>query len=349
MNRRQVLLAGLAMPVPLRFAGAGDVAPVYIADMHFHSFFFRPDGTQSRPLRRAMAAGNVTLLSWSLVGDVPWLEPQRGSFVQKGAPHGQEAVTWFAEEISRIKAHLAEQNLPIVLSSDHVDAALRGEPHVVLSVEGATFADQDGAEIDAVYAQRVRHIQLVHYIRTTLGDFQTAGPVHGGLTERGRGIIRACNRLGILIDLAHCSDKTVEQALTETTAPVVWSHSSIARPGPRRGTNIWQVRQLSLDLARAIARNGGVVGLWALGSDIGRTPESYAERLAEAAAWIGEDHVAIGTDLHALGAPAVRTHEELSRVIAHWRRSGMADATIRKIAIGNYARVLKDAFAARKA
>ena len=56
----------------------------------------------------------------------------------------------------------------------------------------------------------------------------TEAPEHGGLSEFGKRVVAECNRLGILVDLAHCTDEAVTQALAISKAPMVWSHSSIA-------------------------------------------------------------------------------------------------------------------------
>ena len=82
VDRRQFLIAGLASTLAGPAAAEGG-APVFIADMHAHLFFFGPRPASSQPLARSMAAGNVTLFSWSLVGDVPWLKRSRRGFEQK--------------------------------------------------------------------------------------------------------------------------------------------------------------------------------------------------------------------------------------------------------------------------
>src|SRR5262249_53537916 len=147
--------------------------------------------------------GNATLVSWSLVGDLPWIRPTVRGFKQTSVPKPGEPVTWFKDELARVKDHLAAQKLKIVLTAADVDLALKGEPHVVLSFEGANFLDNDLAQLQAAYDQGVRHIQLVHYTRNTIGDFQTERPEHSGLSAFGKKIVEECNRLGILIDLAH--------------------------------------------------------------------------------------------------------------------------------------------------
>lgn len=354
MDRRQLLIGGLATPLAATAATralAEATTAYYVGDMHYHLFFFGKNPAQSNPLRRMMARGNATLVSWSLVGDVPWLKLAKGGFAQKGLPkNAKEPVTWFDEELARIKKHLDEQQLKVVRTADDLDLALKGDPHVVLSVEGATFADSDLAPLAAAYEQGIRHIQLVHYIQNPIGDFQTSKPRYQGLAPFGKTVIAECNRLGILVDLAHCTNDVVMQALEVSKAPMVWSHSSVTRERkPTWTMPIWQARQLSLDGAKAIAAKGGVVGLWAMRTDVGRSIESYANRMTELADWLGDDHVAFGTDLNALANPVITSYADLQRVVSYWQRKQISPERITKLAIGNYASVLRQAFAARTA
>jgi membrane dipeptidase len=349
MDRRQFLIGGLAAPA-LAAPQAIAQSPVFVGDMHFHLLFFGPNPAHGRSLARDMAAGKATLAAWSLVGDIPWLGRSSRGFVQKGVPRSGPAVSWFHAELERIKKYLAGQSLKIVRTPADIDLALKGDPHIVLSVEGATFVDDDLGQLKAAYDAGIRHIQLVHYVRNKIGDFQTERPEHAGLTEFGRSVVRECNRLGILVDLAHCTDATVAAALATSKVPMVWSHSSVTRTrSPNWSMPAWQARQLSLATARAIARAGGVVGLWAVRSDVGQSVGAYADRLAEMADWLGEDHAAFGTDMNGLINPVIGSFADLQRVVEHWGRRNMSERRIRKLAIENYARVLKQAFAARQA
>jgi len=349
MNRRELLLAGLAAPFAVRQpALAGN--RFHVADMHSHLFFFGPNTPSSKPLGRSMAAGSATLVAWSLVGDLPWLRRSPRGLKQKGAPEPGEALAWFVKEVGRVKEHLAAQNLKIVTTPDDVERALHGEPHVVLAVEGASFVEGDLSALQTAYDLGVRHIQLVHYIRNPIGDFQTEPPEHQGLTDFGQGVVQECNRLGILVDMAHCTSEAVRQALAASKAPVVWSHSSVTRTRrPNWTMPVWQARQLRLDDAKLIAEQGGVVGLWPLRSDVGRTIQAYAERLSEMADWLGEDHAAFGTDMNAIANPAIASYADLQAVIRHWQARKMSEPRIRKLAIENYARVLRQALGARQA
>ena len=71
--------------------------------------------------------------------------------------------------------------------------------------------------------------------------------------------------------------------------------------------------------------------------------ETYADRVSEMADWLGEDHVAFGTDMNALSGSAIADYVGLRRVVNLWERRQVNEARIRKIAIENYARVLKQA------
>ncbi len=349
LNRRAVLsglIAGaLAGPRPTL---AETSARIPIADMHAHLFFIGPKPASRQPLARNMASGGASLVSWSMVGDIPWLKRGKRGLVQSGAPEPGGASTWFEAELSRVKAHIAEQKLKIVTTPADLDKALAGDPHVVLSVEGASFLDDGFAGLKRAHDAGIRHIQLVHYIQNDIGDFQTERPRHDGLTAFGRDVIKACNRLGILIDLAHSTANTVWQALDISTSPMVWSHSSIEmRLNPRAQTP-WRARKLGIAEARAIAAKGGVVGLWALRSDIGPSAESYADRILEMAASIGDDHVAFGTDMNALRGSPISTYADLRRAVSYMEGKNIGRDRIQKIAIGNYARVLRTAMQSRQ-
>ena len=248
-----------------------------------------------------------------------------------------------------IKNYLAGQNLKIVREAADVDRALAGDPHVVLSVEGATFADDDLGRCGPPTTRASGTSSWCTTSGTPSATSKTERPEHGGLTDFGRSVVSECNRLGILVDLAHCTGEAVTTALQVSKVPMVWSHSSVTRwRTPHWSMPAWQARQLTVGTARAIARQGGVVGLWAVRSDVGRSIAAYADRLAEMADLIGEDNAAFGTDMNGLINPVISSFADLQRVVDHWDGRNIGERRIRKLAIENYARVLKQAFAARQ-
>lgn len=358
MRRRDVILGGLALPLALsvraraqpapRSAGTVAQRPIYISDMHFHSFFGESK-FHSRPLGKTLSDGQATLVSWSMSGDALWFST-RDRYRQHSVPKPAEVRGWVERELTRIKAHVREQKLKLALNPRDVDAALNGDPHIVLSIEGSYFIE-DPADVKFAYDAGVRHLQLVHFIRGPLGDFQTSPPEHNGLTELGQKVVRECNRLGMLVDLAHTAPATLDGALAAAKVPVIFSHGSVtAGATPHPGMVTWKARQITLDQARKIAKAGGVVGLWALSPDVGPTVEGYGARLLQMADWLGDQHVAFGTDINGLDRQAtVTSYVDLRRVVEQWQQRRVPEARIRHIASENYARVLKQAMAARAA
>lgn len=348
-DRRFLLQAGLTLPLALRPKAVLAADPIPIADMHFHSFF-GDSIYHCRPVAKTMADGKATLVTWAISGDALWIAAGPRGFVQKAQIKPGEAFGYFQRDLARIKAHAAEQKLKIVRTAADVDRAVAGDPHIVLAVEGANFIEGDIHRVQLAYDLGLRHLQLVHYSTNTLGDYQTVAPQHRGLTDLGRKVVKECNRLGIVVDLAHATPQAVDQVLSLSTMPVVWSHSSVTKgPAPNWTMIGWKARQLSLDTAKAIASKGGIIGLWAFAPDVGRTPEDYARRLAELAEWLGEDHAAIGSDINGLGKYAsIHNYADLRRAVDYLDSLGLGRSRLHKLAIGNYARVLKAALAGKK-
>ena len=138
-------------------------------------------------------------------------------------------------------------------------------------------------------------IQLVHYCVNETGDIQTSPPVHHGLTSFGHAAVRRMNALGIMVDVAHCTEATAAGVARVTTRPILCTHANLAWPDQPGGGH---PRFISLDYARMVADTGGVVGGWiaVLWEDSMAMLITHILRLVEA---IGIDHVGIGTDMPA--------------------------------------------------
>lgn len=123
-----------------------------------------------------------------------------------------------------------------------------------LTLEGGHAIDDDLRVLRTYYRLRIRSMTLTHARNNNWADSSTDTPLHNGLTDFGKEVVREMNRLGMLIDLAHVSDKTFYDALAVSTKPVIVSHSSM-----RAISNV--PRNVSDDMLRALARNGGVIGI----------------------------------------------------------------------------------------
>jgi microsomal dipeptidase-like Zn-dependent dipeptidase len=108
-------------------------------------------------------------------------------------------------------------------------------------------------------------------------------------------VIHACIRLGILVDLTHCSADTVAAALKVSTQPMVFTHTGL---DSRLGNNpsmgqMMRPRLLSKEHAKVISVGGGIVGVW---THLVDSPAEYVEAMRAMADVVGIDHVCIGTD-----------------------------------------------------
>src|SRR5947208_7175585 len=130
-------------------------------------------------------------------------------------------------------------------AAEHKIAALMG-------MEGGHMIDDDLGLLRVYAALGVRYLTLTHFLNNNWADSATDKPAHNGLTAFGKDVVRELNRLGMIVDVSHIADKTFYDVLETTTAPVMASHSS-----SRAISN--HVRNMTDDMMRALAKNGGVV------------------------------------------------------------------------------------------
>ena len=124
----------------------------------------------------------------------------------------------------------------------------------MLSAEGGHQIADDLAVLRMYYKLGIRSMTLTHFRNNNWADSSTDKPVHNGLTDFGKQVVKEMNRLGMMVDISHVSDKTFYDALAVTTKPVIASHSSC-----RAISNV--ARNMTDDMLRALAKNGGVVGI----------------------------------------------------------------------------------------
>ena len=336
----------LAFARPGLLRAASDVP---IADAHSHIGMFSSKLSGSS-LKALMQDSGVTLLSWNIVGDSRWTRRTGFGIVQRSVPAKGEQASYFREKLDATRKYLAHIGLAYVQQPSDIEAARSGVPHVVIAVEGAGFAADSLALVNQAHGDGLRHLQLVHYIRNALGDFQTERPEHDGMTALGIDVVKLCNRLGILVDLAHATNPGIDKALEVSTVPMIWSHSGISSTQYdwRQSSNL--SRRLYIDYARKIAQRGGAVGLWSLQSSVGSSPAGYADELLRMADAIGPEHVMFGTDLDGVGRFGVMDQlGDLRQVADLLRQRGVDDKTLKAICFDNYARCLQGAMLARQA
>ena len=209
-----------------------------------------------------------------------------------------EAYDRFINGMNAMDKVLENNNMKRSMNlSDLRSAHNKHKPTVIQSVEGAHFLEGHLDRLGVAYSRGLRHFGLLHDSDASvpLGDVYTNPPQWGGLTTFGADVIKECNRLGILVDLTHCSNDTINTALKVTTSPVVISHTGL---DTRLGQNpsmarMMRPRLISKEQAKIVANTGSVIGVWTHLSD---TPLEYAQNIRTLVDVIGIDHVCIGTD-----------------------------------------------------
>jgi membrane dipeptidase len=237
----------------------------------------------------------------------------------------------------------------IATNVDQIDTITSaGSLAVVLHVEGADGIDADLLELEDLYEAGLRSLGLVwsrpnifgHGVPFAWPRSPDTGP---GLTPLGKGLVRACNRLGVMIDLSHLNEQGFWDVARLSSAPLVATHACVHAicPSTRNLTD----RQLD-----AIGESDGVVGVNFSVNDVRAdahlnedTPlymlTRHFQYLVDR---IGIEHVAIGSDFDGATIPAaIKDASGLPNLIAALRASGFDDDSVRKIAFDNWMRVFR--------
>jgi membrane dipeptidase len=171
------------------------------------------------------------------------------------------------------------------------------KPIVIQSVEGGHFLEGKIERLQVAYDRGLRHLGMLHDndASVPLGDIFTKAPQWGGLTTFGAETIKECERLGILVDLSHCDNNTVNGALKVATKPILVSHTGL---NSRLGSNefmskMMMPRLISKEQAKIVADNKGVIGVW---THLADSPAEFADNIKAMVDVVGVDHVCIGTD-----------------------------------------------------
>lgn len=160
----------------------------------------------------------------------------------------------------------------------------------LLSLEGVHALEGRIDNLDRLYNIGLRMVGMTHFFDNEAGG-SAHGMERGGLTEFGRQVVRRANEKHMILDLAHASPAMIDEVLALTTAPLVVSHTGV------KGTHD-SVRNLSDDHVKAVAANGGVMGMAMFDEAVGEASLAATARAARYVAdLVGVDFVAVGGDL----------------------------------------------------
>ena len=179
----------------------------------------------------------------------------------------------------------------------------QGKISLAMGMENGSPIEGDLKNVQFFYDRGIRYITLTHSKANHISDssYDISRP-WGGLSPFGKELIKEMNRVGILVDVSHVSDDAMFQALDITEVPVIASHSSV-----RHLTPGWE-RNMSDDMIRALAKNGGVIQI-NFGSTFvsSRSRISYEKYAAARTAFMEENGIT------ETSAPAVKEFTEAYR------------------------------------
>jgi membrane dipeptidase len=168
---------------------------------------------------------------------------------------GPEAVKHALDQIDAVREHVSRHPKEITLATTAAEireAHKNGKIAALMGVEGGHMIASDLGVLRAYAALGVRYLTLTHSGNDEWADSSTDTALHGGLSDFGRDVIREMNRLGVMVDISHVSDKTFYDALEVSKAPLIASHSSCRAicDAPRNMTD---------QMIKDLAAKGGVI------------------------------------------------------------------------------------------
>ncbi len=168
---------------------------------------------------------------------------------------GPEAVKRALDQIDAVRRQVRRHPKDLVLATTAAqvrEAHQQGKIAALLGVEGGHMIAGDLGVLRTFAALGARYMTLTHSGNNDWADSSTDKPAHNGLSDFGKDVVREMNRLGVVVDVSHVSDKTFYDVLATSKAPVFASHSSCRAlcDHPRNMTD---------EMMKALAAKGGVV------------------------------------------------------------------------------------------
>jgi membrane dipeptidase len=261
--------------------------------------------------------------------------------------HAQQMTIAMTASLFRLEAQ-SEGQFNVVRTTHELTTCLQeGILAAILHFEGAEAIDPNLDALEVFYQAGLRSLGIVWsrpniFAQGVPFKFPHSPDTGPGLTDAGRELVQACNRLGIMLDLSHLNERGFWDVAELTDAPLVATHSNVHALCP-------STRNLTDKQLDAIKESEGLVGLnfavydlradWSKDTD---TPlDILVHHLDYLVEHLGIDGVALGTDFDGTLIPReIGDVTGLPKLITTLREHGYNDAALRKIAYENWVRVL---------
>jgi membrane dipeptidase len=230
----------------------------------------------------------------------------------------------------------------------------------LMGIEGGHAIEDSLSALRLFHRLGIRYMTLTHTNTNNWAD--SAGGIgnppekrHNGLSDFGKEVIHEMNRLGMMVDISHVGDETFQDVIETTEAPVIASHSSC-----RALTNV--PRNLTDDMLRALAKNGGVIMInfynGFINTDYAKPGDPVPTKSAQTATLdmlmahfehaikvAGIDHVGIGSDFDGVDGllpPGMEDVSKLPTITYELLKRGHSDADVNKVLGENLLRVMAE-------
>ncbi|WP_120003107.1 dipeptidase [Nesterenkonia muleiensis] len=280
----------------------------------------------------ALRAGGVGAQFWSVYVS---------SSLEKSA-----AVAATLEQIDCVHRLIAAfpEDLQLATSAADVDTALRtGRIASLLGAEGGHSIAESLAVLRMLRRLGVTYMTLTHNDNTSWAASATGEPTEGGLTDFGREVVTEMNRIGMLVDLSHVHEQTMQDALDTSTVPVIFSHSSC------RGVHE-HPRNVPDTVLERLSANGGIQMLTFVPRFLSSEPQTagiddvvaHIEHAREVA---GVNHIGLGGDFDGIpeGPAGLRRVSDYPAMLTALAERNWSAADLAKLTSQNAVRVLHDA------
>ncbi|MEQ1538908.1 MAG: dipeptidase [Sphingorhabdus sp.] len=270
---------------------------------------------------------NITLLAFAQMQPIETWQ----SLFKRSVYHAQRLKKAAGESQGQLRFIRTSAEFDSMLADRQVGKQVTGG---IFSAEGLQNLEGNLGNLARLHSVGMRMAGLTHFF-----DNELAGSMHGvkkgGLTSFGRDVVERMEDMGIIVDIAHCSQQCVTEVLAMATRPVVSSHGGVQATCKVN-------RNLSDDHIRGVAKTGGIIGIGYWDAAVCDTsPKAIAAAMKHVRDLVGIQHVALGSDYD--GATTVRFDtSQLVQVTQALMDAGFTPDEIRAAMGGNAIRVLRD-------
>ena len=201
--------------------------------------------------------------------------------------------------------------------------------NVCFGLENGFALAGDIRNVEKFYDMGVRYITLCHNGDNDLCDSARGNNTHGGLSDFGREVIREMNRLGMMVDVSHAADSTIEQAIEYSTQPIIATHTSAKALCDHP-------RNMSDELIVKLANSGGRIHVclynYFLAKDGRADINTICDHIDHIVRLVGSEHVGVGSDFDGGGGVVgCNDSSELINITMELIRRGYSDEDIKNI------------------